>query len=183
MEITLPAKEKKYLKYVTKFHKQLGISEDYAVKRNLKLQIEAKKFVYVGMEPRGRDHFLTPNAGKAWNKLLKSAKKDKIALCLISGFRSVERQAFLIDEIIKKKQQTIEQVLQRLAAPGYSEHHTGRAVDLADPSDPFLEERFEHTEAFKWLVKYASDFGFKLSYPRENKNNIIYEPWHWCFVE
>ena len=70
-----------------------------------------------------------------------------------------------------------------LARPGYSEHHTGRALDLHSPGSALLEEDFENTEAFIWLKKNGNKYGFYMSYPRNNDFNIIYEPWHWCFMK
>ena len=68
------------------------------------------------------------------------------------------------------------------APPGCSEHHTGRAVDIGTPHCKVLDEEFEQTEAFDWLVRFAGKFGFRLSYPRGNSCGYAYEPWHWCFV-
>jgi len=67
--------------------------------------------------------------------------------------------------------------------PGYSEHHTGRAVDLATPGCPPLTEEFETTAAFAWLVRHAHRFGFTMRYPRGNRFGIAYEPWHWAVQE
>lgn len=173
---------KSYARQIARLHEVMGISPDYAAKHSLELQLEARRFVYVGMEPRGRDHFLIPTAAKAWKRMQKSASAQGIDIILLSGFRSVERQRFLIEEIVQKKSQTLEQVLTRLAAPGYSEHHTGRALDIATPDDPYLEERFEQSQAFQWLLKNAGEFGFRLSFPRNNKHGLIYEPWHWYFA-
>ena len=69
------------------------------------------------------------------------------------------------------------------AAPGYSEHHTGRAVDLTTPGTPPLLEAFERTAAFAWLERHAARFGFVMTYPRNNPLGVIYEPWHWTFHE
>ena len=66
------------------------------------------------------------------------------------------------------------------AAPGYSEHHTGRAVDIATPGSRPLTEEFEDSAAFHWLNENAADFGFSMSYPRDNRYGFIYEPWHWA---
>jgi zinc D-Ala-D-Ala carboxypeptidase len=41
-----------------------------------------------------------------------------------------------------------------------------------------LTEEFEQTSAFTRLVRWAKDFGFTMTYPR-NKFGVIYEPWHW----
>ena len=72
-------------------------------------------------------------------------------------------------------------ILRVNAAPGYSEHHTGRAIDLGTIGCRALEEEFELTEAFAWLENNAAHFQFSLSYPRNNPSGVIYEPWHWCF--
>jgi zinc D-Ala-D-Ala carboxypeptidase len=70
------------------------------------------------------------------------------------------------------------------APPGYSEHHTGYAVDIGDGSLPAtdLEVSFETTPAFKWLQKKAAHYNFELSFPKNNPQGVSYEPWHWRFV-
>jgi D-alanyl-D-alanine carboxypeptidase len=69
------------------------------------------------------------------------------------------------------------------AAPGHSEHHTGRAVDIATPGSRPLTEEFEQTDAFRWLSSRAVEFGFSLTYPRDNPWGIAYEPWHWSLKD
>lgn len=68
--------------------------------------------------------------------------------------------------------------------PGYSEHHTGYAIDIGDGARPdtHLSEAFEDTPAFRWLEKNAARFSFELSFPRHNPQGVSYEPWHWRFV-
>lgn len=109
-----------------------------------------------------------------------AAKRDGVSLLAVSGFRSVRRQ----QEIIKKKLeagQLLADILKVNAAPGFSQHHTGFALDLADDSsDEPLTEKFELVPAFLWLSKYADRFGFSLQYPRENIYGFVYEPWHWA---
>lgn len=122
----------------------------------------------------------TPETFHSWNLMKNAAKKDGITLILVSAFRSIERQKELIEE---KRNQNIpdSKIFRVLARPGYSEHHTGRALDLHTPGSALLKEDFENTEAFKWMQKNGSKYGFYMSYPRQNKYNIIYEPWHWCY--
>ena len=67
------------------------------------------------------------------------------------------------------------------AAPGFSEHHTGRALDIGTPGFVDLEENFETTAAFAWLQVHAEEFGFTLSYPKGGTRGIGYEPWHWLW--
>ena len=65
--------------------------------------------------------------------------------------------------------------------PGYSEHHTGRAVDVAMDGAAQLELGFGQTPAFRWLSENANSFSFFLSFPVGNPHGFVYEPWHWCF--
>ena len=76
---------------------------------------------------------------------------------------------------------SIDEILKISAAPGYSEHHSGRAIDLTAPGYAALEEEFEKSPSFAWLRRHARRFGFALSYPRNNRRGIAYEPWHWCW--
>jgi len=111
-----------------------------------------------------------------------AARGLDIELQPLSGFRSVERQA----EIIRGKLavgEKISDILHSIAAPGYSEHHTGCAVDIGSDEVPPLEEAFADTRAFAWLVMHGEEFGFKMSFPKLNPNGFIYEPWHWCWHE
>ena len=64
--------------------------------------------------------------------------------------------------------------------PGFSEHHTGRALDLSTPGSEPLSEAFDQTAAFDWLNTHARRFEFSMSYPRNNTTGINYEPWHWA---
>ena len=103
-----------------------------------------------------------------------------IELQLVSAFRSASYQL----EILRRKLdrgQSIDEILKVSAAPGYSEHHSGRVVDLTTPGYAALEEEFENSPAFAWLRRNASEHGFHLSYPRNNPHGIAYEPWHWCW--
>jgi D-alanyl-D-alanine carboxypeptidase len=75
----------------------------------------------------------------------------------------------------------IDTILRSSAPPGYSEHHTGRAIDINTPGCDPLEGVFEETAAFRWLTVHAPRFGFTMSYPRENPWGYIPEPWHWCY--
>src|SRR5690606_31205051 len=111
-----------------------------------------------------------------------AARADGIQLYIVSAYRDLERQA----EIIRRKQRQglpLERILAASAPPGYSEHHTGRAVDINTPGCRALEEEFEHTEAFRWLTRRAARFGFTLSFPRGNRYGYIFEPWHWLYIE
>ena len=87
-------------------------------------------------------------------------------------------------ELIERKLaagRSIDDILRVNAPPGYSEHHTGRALDLTTPGIEPLTMAFETTAAFSWLSRHAETFEFMLSYPRDNDAGIDYEPWHWAY--
>lgn len=140
---------------------------------------ETDELVSVGPDYLGRDAFLTPGAAMAWSMLQQAALRDNVELLLISAFRSVQRQAELLKAKLDKGM-TLDQALEYSAYPEFSEHHSGNAIDIGTPDSPPLEEEFESTDAFAWLCANAVNFGFTLSYPRDNACGIAYEPWHWC---
>jgi len=155
-----------------------SIPSDYGVSRGLPLQVEATDLVSIGANPdRGEIRLSPPTAG-AWAKMRDAASSDGITLVAISGFRSIGRQAEVIQAKLSAGE-TLDSVLRTVAAPGYSEHHTGRAVDIGVPGEPPLTELFSQTPAFSWLEAHALEYGFRLSFPRGNQHGIAYEPWHW----
>jgi len=94
----------------------------------------------------------------------------------------VERQVRIIRGKLDLGEK-IDDILSSIAAPGFSEHHTGRAIDLGCDETPPLEEAFANTRAFAWLIRHAGEFGFTISFPQHNPQGFVYEPWHWCWRE
>lgn len=158
----------------------LGIDTGLLVARMLRPYAEARRLQPVGLGTDGRDKLLAPAAAAAWQALRAAAAADGVELLLVSAFRSVEFQAALI-RAKRDRGQPLEQILRVNAPPGYSEHHSGRAVDIGMRGIAALDEHFESTPAFAWLSAEASRFGFVLSYPRGNAQGYGYEPWHWCW--
>ncbi|NJN01844.1 MAG: D-alanyl-D-alanine carboxypeptidase family protein [Leptolyngbyaceae cyanobacterium RM1_1_2] len=112
------------------------------------------------------------------------ARAEGVGLRPVSGFRTLEEQDYLFFQVKAERTQTATVRAEVSAPPGYSEHHTGYAIDIADSSRPNvdLEVAFENTPAFRWLQKNAARYDFELSFPRDNPQGISYEPWHWRFV-
>ena len=157
----------------------LGITRDRITRKKLTLQVEATDLMIAELGEDGREHRLTPAACAAWRAMTAAALMDGVTLRIVSAFRSIDRQA----EIVRTKLErglSLDAILEVSAPPGYSEHHTGRAVDVTTDGVPALEIEFEKTEAFRWLSANAGRFGFSLSYPAGNLQGYAYEPWHWC---
>ncbi len=156
----------------------LGIPIDYG--RNPRRPSYAEAHELEDVEPNivGRMQKLAPETARAWRGMKAAAKIDGVELLLVSGFRSVSHQA----ELFRRKLaagETIESILRVNAAPGFSEHHTGRAIDIATRGARPLTEEFEASAAFGWLQLQAARFGFGMPYGRDNAYGFIYEPWHW----
>lgn len=160
-------------------HRELGIPNDYGADGRPPMYEEAATLVEVGPNLIGRMQRLAPDIADSWHGMVNAASGDGVALMIVSGFRSIDYQAALIRRKLEGGQQIID-ILEVNAAPGFSEHHTGRAVDIATPGSRPLTEEFEDSEAFRWLVENAGRFGFSMTYPRDNPWGFVYEPWHWA---
>ncbi len=172
--------DNRYVNRISALHRSLGIPADYARQRKLPLQHEAVELSDAGPDVFGRPQQLAPAALQAWRAMQAAAAADGETLHLVSAFRAVDYQVGLIERKLARGQ-CISDILQVNAAPGYSEHHTGCAIDIGTVECPPLEEVFEHTSAYAWLCRRAGSFGFSLSYPRDNPAAIAFEPWHWYF--
>lgn len=171
-----------YRRRIAGIHERLGLAGSGGPPAGWSLHVEPPELQEAGPDYYGRPQQLYPPALDAWKAMQAAAAVDGVVLHLISAFRSVDYQYALIRRKLDEGR-SLEEIMRVNALPGYSEHHTGRAVDLGTEHCPALEEEFEGTPAFRWLDRHAADFGFHLSYPRDNALGVAYEPWHWCFHE
>ena len=123
---------------------------------------------------------MTPAAATAWSRMQSAANSRGVELQLVSAFRGVSYQANLFRRKLSEGQ-SLDKILSVSAAPGYSEHHSGRAIDITTPGKKPLEEDFADSKAYQWLKANAGIYGFKESYPQGNRHRIKWEPWHWCY--
>jgi D-alanyl-D-alanine carboxypeptidase len=159
----------------------LGIPIDYGLSPRRPSYSEASELEDVEPNIIGRIQKLAPDTARAWRRMKRAAAESDVELLIVSGFRSVHHQV----ELIRKKLAAgldIESILKINAAPGFSEHHTGNAIDIATPGTRPLTEEFEASPAFEWLQRHAGRFGFRMPYGRDNSFGFCYEPWHWSRV-
>lgn len=145
-------------------------------------QLEAPRhtLTILGETKDGRVLEATSDTVLHWTDMQRAAQQDGIQLKVLSAFRSIDYQRQLIARKLDRGDPP-NQILQVVALPGYSEHHTGYALDIVTTDYPELTEDFELSDGFAWLSHSAHQFGFFLSYPRDNPWGFVYEPWHWCF--
>jgi len=133
----------------------------------------------IDIDVQGRPFVLASKAAPSCRELFSAAATDSVDLNPASSFRSYLYQKQLIMGQLAKGR-TLADILRGTAIPGFSEHHTGFAIDIcADLNIP--EEKFHQTETFAWMLENAGRFGFRLSYPENNEQGMIFEPWHWFF--
>ena len=167
---------------MTDLFAELRIPTDYGRNPRRPRFKEAAELEDVEPNVVGTMQRLAPETAAAWRTMKQTAADSGVQLLLMSGFRSVAHQA----DIIRRKLVaglSIDSILTVNAAPGFSEHHTGRAVDVASPGTRPLTAEFEGSAAFEWLTTNAGRFGFRMPYGRGNRFGFEYEPWHWSQVE
>ncbi|KAF1297700.1 peptidase M15 [Enterococcus sp. JM4C] len=134
----------------------------------------------------------------SYEKMSEAATKANHPLVIISAFRSVAYQQTVFDQEVNvimsrdglDEEAAIAETKKTVTEPGYSEHHTGLAVDVVDESwynnypKEVLEEGFGKQPGAQWLAENAPEFGFIVRYPKgkEAITKIDYEPWHLRYV-
>lgn len=161
---------------------ELGIPASYIIERRQSFHLEATDLVSIGLDQAGREQRMERTAAGRWQAMREAASRESVVVVAVSAFRSFDYQKQIIARKLAGGQST-DQILRVNALPGFSEHHSGRAIDIGTPGCAPLTEAFEQTAAYAWLIRRADEFGFRLSYPRGNPHGVIFEPWHWAFSE
>lgn len=128
----------------------------------------------------------------------KAAEAAGFPLVMVSAYRSVSSQqevfAQNVQEVMSSQNVTEEEATtitkQTITEPGYSEHHTGLAVDVVDENwynnypSQLLEASYGDQPGAKWIAENAPKYGFIIRYPKDRQNitKITYEPWHLRYV-
>lgn len=156
-----------------------GVPPGYAEDHHLPLVVEPARLFDAGRDYVGRSLWLEHGARRDWLAMRAAAATEGIALDAVSGFRSLEYQAGIWRRKLDRGL-PVADILAINVPPGYSEHHSGRALDLTTPGCGAAEPEFADTAAFAWLTRHAHRFGFTMSFPEDNIHGVMYEPWHWC---
>ena len=125
-------------------------------------------------------------AYEAYLGLSEALEKEGIHTELDSAYRSVEAQQKIVDEFTEKYGE--DYVKQYVAVPGYSEHHTGLALDLyliVDGKTVYEnEDLVQYPEIWAKIWEKLPDYGFILRYPegKEDITGYSFEPWHIRYI-
>lgn len=133
----------------------------------------------------------------AFNSFSTAATAAGYPLVTVSSFRSVSAQTTVFNNSVAKfeaqgetEEQAIADTKLTITEPGYSEHHTGLAVDIVDQDwynnypSTLLEASYGEQAGAKWIAENAPKYGFIIRYPdgEESITGITYEPWHIRYV-
>lgn len=114
-----------------------------------------------------------------------AAAEDNVQLHMTSTYRDLAEQEQIFNNSVanfvsqgNSQSVAIERAKQIVACPGYSEHHTGLAIDFS------INDMERQVEMWSWLRRNAHRYGFILRYPegKEHITGFSYEPWHFRYV-
>ncbi len=94
------------------------------------------------------------NTARAYLRMRTAAKKAGASIVVVSGFRTMAKQRELY-RLYKAGRGNL------AAAPGYSNHQSGHALDL----------NTKGRGVYSWLTKHGKEYGFRRTVPSEK--------WHW----
>jgi D-alanyl-D-alanine carboxypeptidase len=128
----------------------------------------------------GRRTFWVPKAAaSAVRSLLQDAAAEGHPLYLTSAYRGAGYQSYLFLATLRQNAYCLTRTAQEVARPEESEHACldRPAVDFGSLGDEGVP--FETTDTYRWLESNATGRGFVLSYPKDNPQGMLHEPWHW----
>ena len=177
----LPKESNEEFNYLILVNKEHKLPDDYESKLNLvnvtnNIPKDNRTFQ---LEKLTYDYFV-----KLRQNLL---EENDIRIELDSSYRSVARQQEIWDEFVEKY--GLNYTEKYVAKPGYSEHHTGLALDICLVVNGIViddnEKMIKQKEIFAKIHKKLADYGFILRFlqGKENITGYNYEPWHFRFVQ
>ncbi|MCL2634879.1 MAG: M15 family metallopeptidase [Oscillospiraceae bacterium] len=139
--------------------------------------------------------FIDERAAPYAIKMIENARADGIILNVISAYRDIEKQTQNFENYVNhlvaegfSRDEAIAITSTQIAFPGASEHNAGLAIDILTldwwDTNNSINDVFDQTEEFRWLVRNSWKYGFVLRYPKgkEEITGFDYEPWHFRFV-
>lgn len=168
--------EKQDLDYLVLINKTNKIPSDWSKKVQLD-KVETVLGDEIEVEKETLRHF---------HQLQGDCAADGVYIEIEDCYRSIEAQEATVKNFTDKY--GADYTKKYVAVPGYSEHHSGLAVDVCLRINGEIvndnDEMISHPEIWNVVFSKLADHGFILRYP-EGKDDITgysYEPWHLRFV-
>lgn len=129
----------------------------------------------------GHGQQMRAEAASALSKMLAGAQAAGYTVTPASGYRSYTNQVNVYNSEVQAYGQQVAD--SESARPGYSEHQTGLAMDLASGGCS-ISDCFGDTPGGKWITANAYKYGFILRYPADKVaiTGYRHETWHFRYV-
>lgn len=124
---------------------------------------------------------LRPEAADAFKRLYEAAQAAGVPISVTSSYRSYSNQVSTYQYWVATS--GVAGADTYSARPGYSEHQTGFALDLASASGCSLD-CFGTTPQYQWMQQHAAEYGFIQRYYAgyESITGYTAEEWHYRYV-
>lgn len=160
------------------------VNKVYALPENWESEVE----LVSATNSLGEEFIVEREALAHFEELRAALLEEGIDIELDSTYRSVDDQWTLLKEWANDPEVGLDYCKQYLAVPGFSEHHTGLAIDVFLLKDGVAvrdnEDMIAERETFAKVHARLADYGFILRYPegKEDISGYAYEPWHFRYV-
>ncbi|WP_407709776.1 D-alanyl-D-alanine carboxypeptidase family protein [Arthrobacter nitrophenolicus] len=137
----------------------------------------------VAMTASGEAALLNSTTAAAAEAMFAAAARDGVSMVLASGYRSYATQVATYNSYVAARGQADADTAS--ARPGYSEHQTGWAFDIADGNGACgFQPCFADQPAAVWAKANGHRFGFVVRYPWmfHPITGYYYEPWHLRYI-
>jgi LAS superfamily LD-carboxypeptidase LdcB len=153
-------------------------------------QMKDKRFDTVAMQYTTKPLMMLRNeAYEAFKKMHAAAKKDGVALTIISSTRNFQQQKAIWEAKWSKTAgqapeplQRAKVILQYSAMPGASRHHWGTDIDLNGLNNADFNKGGKFEKTYDWLVQHAHEYGYCQPYTAGRNQGYNEERWHWSYM-
>ena len=149
-------------------NKYNGVSEELVVPNMVKLDSECSN----------GENYLHSEAAEMFVNLCKAAKKEGYSVLANYTYRDFDTQQSIWDQYLKMYGQSYND--KYVTQPGFSEHHTGLAIDVKSGNG----DVFKKTKEYTWMIENSYKYGYIHRYQasKEAITGISSEAWHFRYV-
>ena len=149
---------------------------------NKKHCIQPVAFIPNDLVSIGDGFLLSAKAANSFKSLMSAASLANEPLAITSSYRSYSNQVSTYAYWVNASGNTGADTYS--ARPGYSEHQTGLAFDVADSAKLYVLSNFIQTSQYQWLQAHAAEYGFIQRYyvGYDAITGYKAEEWHYRFV-
>lgn len=121
---------------------------------------------------------LRRDVADALTEMAKAARQENVTLTVSSSYRGYKQQTSTFNYWVSVD--NLYEAERESARPGTSQHQLGVAIDLGSISNAYAS-----TTEGKWMYKHAGEYGWSLSFPSEEYEDVTgfkWESWHFRYI-